>query len=140
MYQNHHSDEEHRLSQKDILEILENEYSMKCPDLAEHLRSIADNMRDLYAPFSSGHYYCKEMGGSRSIKAVLPAFFPKDPELDYTKLGLIQNGSNAMEAFASLHEKPPDEALRIRAALLAYCKLDTLALVKITERLRELAV
>jgi len=44
-----------------------------------------------------------------------------------------------MEEFASLHEKSPDEAPRIRAALLAYCKLNTLALVKILEWLRELA-
>jgi len=49
------------------------------PDLADHLRSITENMRDLYAPFSHGHYYCKEMGGGRSIKAVLPALFPNDP-------------------------------------------------------------
>ena len=42
-----------------------------------------------------------------------------------------------MNAFATLHEKPPEETEQIREALLAYCKLDTLAMVKILERLRE---
>jgi hypothetical protein len=68
---------------------------------------------------------------------VLPALFPGNPELDYTKLQLIQNGGDAMNAFATLHEKPPEDIAKIRTALLAYCRLDTLALVRILERLEE---
>ena len=53
------------------------------PDLDKHLMALHDNMIDLAAPFRSGAYYCRAMGGSYSIKAVLPALCPDDPELDY---------------------------------------------------------
>jgi len=79
------------------------------------------------------------MGGSTSIKSVLPAMFPGDPELDYHALGLIQSGGDAMTVFPSLHEKSPEEISELRAALLAYCRLDTLAMVRILERLYILA-
>ena len=52
------------------------------PDLAEHLLNIRDNIVDLLVPFQSGYYYNRAMGGSFSIKSVLPAIFPDDPSLD----------------------------------------------------------
>jgi len=106
------------------------------PDLADHLLDIAENMHDLCDPFKNGDYYCKAMGRGYSIKYVLPALFPDDPELDYNNLQIIQHGGDAMNAFATLHEKSAEEIEQIREALLAYCKLDTLAMVKILERLR----
>ena len=109
------------------------------PDLAENLLSIEANILDLADPFSKGYYYCREMGGSYSIKVVLPALCGDDPELDYKKLDLIQNGSAAMAAFATLHEQQPEEIIRIREALLAYCKLDTLAMVRVLNKLYEVA-
>ena len=109
------------------------------PDLRDHLMSIHNNMVDVMVPFQSGAYYCREMGGSYSIKKVLPALFPDDPELNYKALSLIHNGGEAMAAFATLHEKPPHEIAEIRAAMLAYCRLDTLAMVKILEKLYSIA-
>ena len=109
------------------------------PDLEDHLMSIHDNIQDLIIPFRKGYFYTKAMGGTASIKAVLPAMFPRDPELDYKALNLIQNGGDAMNAFPKLHEKKPEEIAEIRKALLAYCKLDTLAMVRILERLYELS-
>ena len=108
------------------------------PDLSQRLMSIHSGVADLAAPFSKGFYYCREMCGSYSIKSVLPALFPNNPELDYKSLGLIHNGGEAMDAYATLHEKPPGEIAEIRVALLAYCKLDTLAMVKILGKLYEL--
>lgn len=107
------------------------------PDLEEHLLRIHANVIDLADPFSKGHYYCKEMGGSYSIKKVLPALCGNDPTLDYNNLERIHHGGEAMEAFAKLHEQPPEEIENIRAALLAYCKLDTLAMVKLLGKLYE---
>lgn len=49
------------------------------PDLAEHLLNIRDNIVDLLVPFQSGYYYNRAMGGSFSIKSVLPAIFPMIP-------------------------------------------------------------
>ena len=73
--------------------------------------------------------------GSYSIKYVLPALCPDDPELDYHALEGIHNGSEAMNAFADLENHTPEEIVRIRKNLLAYCRLDTLAMVKILEKL-----
>lgn len=109
------------------------------PDLADHLRSIADGMQDLMKPFVAGQYYAKAMGGSNSIKAVLPALFPDDPELDYHALEGVQNGSEAMDAFEGLADLPEDEAQQVRQQLLTYCQLDTWAMVKLWQRLCQVA-
>jgi len=45
---------------------------------------------------------------------------------------------SVMDAYAALHEQPPEEIEKIREALLAYCKLDTLGMVRILGKLREL--
>jgi len=109
------------------------------PDLSARLMNIRDNIRDLAVPFQNGDYYSKELKGSYSIKYVLPALFPDDPELSYKALEGIHNGSEAMAAFADLPRRTPEERAVIRNQLLAYCKLDTLAMVRIWEKLRELA-
>ncbi|MBN2250386.1 MAG: hypothetical protein JW682_08610, partial [Campylobacterales bacterium] len=94
---------------------------------------------DLIVPFRNGGYYHPDFNGSFSIKSVLPALFPGDPELDYKKLGSVQNGGDAMDTFAKLHLlKYPSKREAIRADLLAYCRLDTLAMVRIWEMLRQL--
>ncbi|GBU26554.1 hypothetical protein R84B8_00064 [Treponema sp. R8-4-B8] len=103
--------------------------------LAAHLMNIHDNIKDLMLPFQSRDYYSLELGGSYSIKKVLPALCPNDPELDYNKLDLVHNGGEAQNTYAELAEKSPEERERIRAALLAYCRLDTIAMVKILEKL-----
>ena len=109
------------------------------PDLADHLRAIAGNIVDLLDPFRAGWYYTRAMGGSFSIKSVLPALFPNDPELDYHALPGVHNGGEAMAAFPLMMSMPPDEREATRKALLAYCELDTLAMVKVWEKLREAA-
>lgn len=108
------------------------------PDLADHLWAIKDNIKDLLVPFQSGYYYLPSMGGSFSIKSVLPALFPNDPELDYHALDdLCQNGSDAMNLYPQLRNMPPEEEARARKALLTYCCLDTLAMVKVLSKLYE---
>ena len=107
------------------------------PDLSAHLLSICSNTLDLMVPFQKKYYYCKEMQGSYSIKYVLPALCPNDPELDYHALDGIHNGGEAMNAFAQLPNHTPEEIELIRKQLLAYCKLDTLAMVKVLEKLYE---
>ena len=112
-----------------------NELANAFPDLADRLLAINDSMRDLIVPFRSGDYYVRAMGGSNSIKAVLPALFPNSLELDYHVLEGIHNGSEAMDAFARLTEMDHEEAVRTREQLLRYCELDTLAMVRIWEKL-----
>ena len=140
------------------------------PDLSDHLLNIADNIKDLIDPFRAGDYYVPAMGGSFSIKSVLPALFPNDPELDYHNLDKrCQNGGDAMNIFPRLQQleqslphqgiqtqdgmlvkadslMPLSEQIRIREeinasrqALLDYCKLDTWAMVKVWQKLKEMA-
>ncbi|MDX2469995.1 MAG: hypothetical protein QNL04_05395 [SAR324 cluster bacterium] len=99
--------------------------------------ALNERFIDLIVPFRSKYYYHPDFNGSFSIKSVLPAMFPSDPELDYKKLD-IQNGGMAMETFANLHLlKDPTERKTIREGLLAYCKLDTLAMVRIYTHLAQ---
>ena len=114
-----------------------NELALLFPDLAPHLLNIRSNIQDLLVPFRSGFYYNREMEGSFSIKSVLPALFPDDPELDYHNLDGIHNGGEAMTIFPKIKDMPPEETERTRRNLLAYCKLDTYALVKVFQKLQD---
>ena len=110
------------------------------PDLAEHLLNIRDHIIDLLVPFQSGWYYVPAMGGSFSIKSVLPALFPDDPELDYHNLtGSVHNGGEAMSIFPKIKNMAPDEQQTARLSLLKYCELDTYAMVKVWQKLREVS-
>jgi FMN phosphatase YigB (HAD superfamily) len=104
------------------------------PDLKGHLLAIHENFIDLMAPFRSKHLQTPEMDGSYSIKYVLPALIP---ELAYSDLE-VQNGEMACETFKSLQNLSPEERTEKRNALLAYCKMDTFALVKILKKLEEM--
>ena len=107
------------------------------PDLAPHLLSISNNIVDLLIPFQKGWYYNREMSGSFSIKSVLPALFPNDPSLDYHSLEGIHNGGEAMNAFPAMEKMSGEELEQTRKNLLEYCKLDTFAMVKVWEKLKE---
>ena len=107
------------------------------PNLAEHLLNIRDNIKDLLTPFQKGYYYNKAMGGSFSIKSVLPALFPNDPALDYHNLEQIHNGGEAMTIFPLIKDMKPEEQENTRKNLLKYCELDTYAMVKVWEKLKE---
>ena len=106
-------------------------------DLSEHLMNLHDNFKDLMQPFQTFAYYSNELCGSYSIKKVLPALCPDDPELDYHALDLIHNGGEAQQSYARLSDGSinTEEKQRIKKALLDYCRLDTLAMVKILEKL-----
>lgn len=109
------------------------------PDLADHLLAIERNIVDLLVPFQKGWYYRREMGGSFSIKSVLPAIHPGDPELDYHALDGVHNGSEAMSIYPKIQNMPAEKQEQARKNLLAYCRLDTLAMVKVWEELRRAA-
>lgn len=76
------------------------------------------------------------MKGSYSIKYVLLALVPEFAEA-YESLDLVHNGGEAMNAYSSLGELDEMWKVRTREALLAYCRLDTLAMVEILRVLRK---
>lgn len=113
--------------------------------LADALPSLADDLRHVIARLADpldvvrAHVYHPGFGGSFSLKAVLPALVP-----DLTYEGLeIAEGETASLVLARLlfdgDGWTAAERRRQRAALLAYCERDTLAMVKLLERLRVLA-
>lgn len=113
-----------------------NDLAKQFPAYADRLMGVHGNVVDLMAPFQKKQLYTKEMKGSYSIKYVLPALAP---ELSYEGLE-ISNGGMAMNAYATLRLlEDRAEVERLRKALLEYCRLDTLAMVRILERLREMA-
>ena len=102
------------------------------PEYAEQLMSIHANFTDLMVPFRQQLYYKGSMRGSYSIKKVLPACYPNDPELDYHNLEEVQNGTMAQEKYLALIDmKPSAEKERLRKNMLKYCELDTFAMYKL---------
>lgn len=109
------------------------------PDLSEHLMNIHDHIKDLLEPFKKGFCYMPAMKNSFSIKSVLPALFPNDPELDYHNLDGVHNGVEASDIFLKIKDMSPEDAARTRQNLLDYCGLDTFALVKVLDKLWEIS-
>jgi len=105
------------------------------PQYEENLLELNERFVDLIEPFRGLGYYHPDFNGSFSIKSVLPAMFPDEPELDYKQLE-IQDGGMAMDTFANLHRlQDSNRRKELRDGLLAYCRLDTLAMVKILIKL-----
>lgn len=116
-----------------------NELAEAFPALRYHLLNIRDNIVDFLDPFRAGYYYLPEMEGSFSIKKVLPALFPNDPQLDYSNLtGPVHNGGEAMTISPKIKDMAPADQQKARQSLLDYCHLDTLAMVKIWQKLEEI--
>jgi hypothetical protein len=99
--------------------------------LKEHLLAINSNFIDLMSPFRSKHLQTPAMQGSYSIKSVLPALVP---DLVYSDLE-VQTGEMAYNVFKTLQNLSDSDRKEKRNALLAYCKLDTLAMVQILRKL-----
>ncbi|PLY09983.1 MAG: DUF2779 domain-containing protein [Arcobacter sp.] len=119
--------------EKGVIKRLANSFA----DLEAHLLAINENIQDLMIPFQKKWYVTPSMNGSYSIKYVLPALVPEF-EKAYKELEGVQNGSQAMNAFASMSKLEEGEKMKLRTALLEYCKLDTLAMVKVLEKLGKL--
>lgn len=105
------------------------ELAERFPQHAEELLAINERMVDLL-PIARERYYHPSQRGSWSIKAVLPAAVP---ELRYSDLDGVQDGGMAMEAFLeALHPQTVAQRKQtLQQQLLAYCKLDTYAMVRL---------
>jgi len=106
------------------------------PEYADRTENVVSRLTDLIIPFRSFHYYHPSQKGSASLKSVLPAVTGQG----YDNMA-IAKGDDASLAFLSItfDNVSPEEVERIRTDLLAYCKLDTEAMVRIIERLEEIA-
>jgi len=102
------------------------------PEFSNSISNILNRLKDLMIPFRERWFYTPDMKGSYSIKVVLPALLP---EFTYSNLE-IKDGSTASSTYSSMVQGVfSGNADRSLKALLEYCKLDTLAMVKILEKL-----
>ena len=105
------------------------ELATRYPQFSAALLAINARVVDLL-PIARERYYHPSQQGSWSIKKVLPAVVPG---LRYDALDGVQDGGMAMGAFIeAIH--PDTSAERkslIEQQLLAYCKLDTYAMVRL---------
>ena len=110
------------------------ELGQRFPDLAGPLGAIADRIVDLH-PIAKAHFYAPSQHGSWSLKAVLPAACP---ELSYEALDGVADGIMAGEAYreALAEETTAERSEEIERQLLAYCHLDTFAMVRLWEVFR----
>jgi predicted RecB family nuclease len=108
------------------------------PGLADELRDITERLADLL-PVVRDHVYHPDFHGSFSLKAVLPALVPGS---GYADLEVAEGATASAELDRLLFRADtltPGERGHLRDALLRYCALDTLAMVRLLDRLRELA-
>jgi predicted RecB family nuclease len=103
------------------------------PEYAGRIKRIQPRLWDLL-PVVRNHVYHPAFAGSYSLKAVLPAL---GTEMSYKGMA-VASGQDAGLAWETLKRGALNqvESDRIEKALLDYCGLDTLALVRLLEALR----
>lgn len=98
-----------------------------------------ENICDLMIPFREKSIYLWQFNGSYSIKAVLPALCPDRfpiKDLEINNLGNARNSAwNAMIKTDNMEVKE-----RIKKQLLAYCHLDTYAMVRILDEMKKMLI
>jgi hypothetical protein len=106
------------------------------PAFANELLALNERMIDLMNPFRPNRKIVtsEALQGSFSLKAVLPILAP---ELSYANLN-IQEGGTASFKYGQLKEMNESEQTQVRQDLLDYCHLDTLAMLKVWEKINEL--
>jgi hypothetical protein len=106
------------------------------PARRTELLELAERLVDLL-PIVRNHVYHPEFQGSFSLKYILT---PLCPDLTYDDLAIV-DGQVASVTIARLlfFQHLVEDRDRTRADLLAYCERDTWAMVRLEERLRELA-
>ncbi len=106
------------------------------PEYQPWLKKLKPRIVDLLLPFRGFRYYHPAQNGSASMKAVLPALTGGG----YEHL-TIQEGGTASREFlrVTYGDVPAAERQQVRSDLEAYCGLDTLGMVQIVDRLRQLA-
>lgn len=106
------------------------------PAYAGYLDYINAHTFDLMDIFKQ-NYVDHRAKGSMSIKQILPLLCP---ELSYSQLQ-VKEGTAAQVAWSKLvfGDMEQDSKLQLKQDMLAYCKLDTWAMVRIWEELKEIA-
>ncbi len=107
----------------------------------DELLELVKRFEDIAHPFQSRYYYDPKFNGRYSLKVLLPVLFPENSELHYENLSLVKHGGDAAEIYGSLYMEDDEKFKQdVKEALLKYCHLDTLAMVMIYKKLKEVTV
>ncbi len=112
-----------------------NELATALPEMEDFLLGLNGRFFDLMKIFSNQLYVHKAFKGKTSIKKVPPVLCP---ELSYEGLG-IRDGGAACNGWKMMifDDISPDQKQLVAQDLLAYCKLDTYAMVRILSVIQE---
>ncbi|HQV51666.1 MAG: DUF2779 domain-containing protein [Flavobacteriales bacterium] len=107
------------------------------PHHAPAIQQLLPRIKDLMDAFRHGWYYAPQMNGKYGIKTVLPALVPT---LSYKTLN-VQEGGTASLRFTQLASGTyTGNVPQLRTDLLAYCKMDTLAMVEVLGVLQQVVL
>lgn len=105
------------------------------PEYDDFVTKLNERVVDLMIPFSKGWYVDKDFFGSASIKKVLPALVS---DLSYDDLDIHEGGSAQRSWMETILDgKNPEQKEKIMNDLIEYCELDTLAMVRLYQVLKE---
>ena len=118
-------------SEKLVLDQLEGDH----PQWTNAIGRLRSRLVDLMLPFSKQAIRIPAIGNKLSLKYVLPVMVP---QMSYSLL-TIGNGDEANQAYNAIRASGDVDFIeKTRQALFAYAEVDTLAMVRILERMREL--
>jgi len=112
------------------------ELARRYTEYSDFLLDLNARMYDLMEIFSHGYYLHPDFRGRASLKKVLPVVVP---EMRYEELE-ISSAEELMMAWWNLFggQFAAGERDKLREDMLRYCEFDTLAMVKIWEKLEKL--
>jgi len=110
------------------------EMAARYPEYKKFFDGVNKRMFDLMDIFKNGYFVDRGFVASASLKKVMPIMVP---DLSYKDLN-IQEGSAASNSWPKLFDKKLGKAERekIYNDMIVYCRLDTMAMVRILEKLR----
>ena len=104
------------------------------PELAAPLHAILKRIVD-FEKIIKKHVYHPKFAGSFSLKRVVPVLVP---DVSYDELA-VADGENASAVYARMARGEIEDVSEARRQLLDYCKIDTLAMVRLHKVLADMA-
>jgi len=110
------------------------EMAARYPEHKKFFEGVNKRMFDLMDIFKNGYFVDRGFQASASLKKVMPIMVP---DLSYKDLN-IQEGGAASNSWPKLFDKKlsKGEREKIYKDMVDYCRLDTMAMVRILEKLR----
>lgn len=112
------------------------ELALDLPQHGSSLEALIARIKDLNTPFKAGWYVVPAMNGRTSIKVVLPALVPG---LRYDDLAVQEGGTASLRFTELVTGRYAGDVSQLRHDLLAYCRMDTLAMVEVLGVLQNVA-